>query len=106
MGPNETTTGGPDVCLTSPASIKQIAGDGNCFYRCIAQAITGSQSQHLAIRTALVDHMRRFGDTQNEYMGMTPEDYIASRRVGDDGIWATDIEIQAMSHMLKVNIYT
>ena len=39
-GSNGVMPGGPDICLTTPVSIKRIIGDGNCFYRSIAFAIT------------------------------------------------------------------
>lgn len=102
-GPNEIAPGGPEVCLTVPASIKCINGDGNCFYRAISYVITGSQSQHSAVRRAIVDHMRAIGDRL--IASGRIEQYIADNAVERSGTWATDTEINAASHLLKTSIY-
>ena len=93
---NGVTPGGPDICLTTPVSIKHIIGDGNYFYRSIAFAITGSQRQHLAVRQAIIDHMLVVGDalTGNSSIGI--EEYITNNSVELPGTWATENEIYAV----------
>jgi hypothetical protein len=52
--------GGPNVILKRPnlrAVVKGV-GDGNCLFRCFSYILTGSQDQHMAIRMAIVAHMR------------------------------------------------
>lgn len=34
------------------------------------------------------------------------ENYIASSSMSQNGVWATEVEILAMAHLLKVDIYT
>ena len=82
---NGVMPGGPDICLTTPVSIKRIIGDSNCFYRSIAFAITGSQRQHLAVRQAIVNHMLVVGDvlTGNSSIGI--EEYITNNSVERPG---------------------
>ena len=51
--------GGPNTLLTRPdcRSLKRIVGDGNCLFRSLCYIITGSEEQHFALRTAIVQHM-------------------------------------------------
>ena len=107
-GPNGITSGGPEVCLTVPAIIKSICGDGNCFYCAIAYVITGSQRQHLAVHQAIVDHMRSMGDQLTEDLsgGIGIEQYIADNFVECSGSWATETEMYAASHLLRMSLFT
>eukprot|EP00731_Ephydatia_muelleri_P001725 Em0001g1725a len=52
--------GGPNVVLRRPnlRTVVKGVGDGNCLFRCFSYILTGSQNQHLAIRMAIVAHMR------------------------------------------------
>ena len=58
-GKNRVRPGGPNVSLTPPdmRTIKRIMGDSNCLFRSLAYIITGSEDQHMAIRTAILEHM-------------------------------------------------
>ena len=105
IGHNGIATGGPDVCLTTPFSIKRIRGDGNCFYRSISHIITGSEDQHLAVRKAVVNHMRIMGNVLTGDSTVDIETYINNSRVERDGTWAVEVNIYATSHLLKVYIY-
>ena len=105
-GPNGVTPGGTEVCLTKPVSLKRIAGDGNCFYRSISFIITGSQSQRLAVRQAIVDQMRIIGDRLIGDPTIGIERYIQSNKVERNGSWATEVEIYALSHLLRTCIYS
>ena len=44
--------GGPNISLTRPdmRTVKRIEGDGNCLFRAFSYLITGSESQHMAVR--------------------------------------------------------
>ena len=80
-------------------------GDGNWFYRSIAFAITGSQTQHLAVRQAIVDHMLVVGDvlTGNSSIGIA--EYITNNSVERPGTWATENEIYAVCHLLRIDLH-
>ena len=97
MGPNSVTSGGPEVCLTVPVSIRQIVGDGNCFYRAISDIVTGSQSQHLGIRRATVDHMSSLEESSGGI-----EAHIANHSTVGCGQW---VEMYALAHLLRVHLY-
>ena len=55
-GKNKARCGGPNVPLTPPdmRTVKHIRGDGNCLFRAFSYIITGSEEQHMAVRTAIV----------------------------------------------------
>ena len=57
-GKNRVRPGGPSVSLTPPdmRRVKHIIGDGNCLFRSLAYIVSGSDDQHMAIRTIL-EHM-------------------------------------------------
>ena len=48
--------GGPNVDLRPPNHIKRIRGDGNCLFRSFSYIITGSEEQHMAVSTAILNH--------------------------------------------------
>ncbi len=62
MDQNGVTPGGSNVLLTRPTNFKRIVGDGNCLFRSFSLILTGSEEQHLAIRGAIIQHMRTIGD--------------------------------------------
>ena len=99
---------GTKEALLSPCSLKTVIGDGNCFYRCISYCVTGSQDFHFNIRQKLVSHMRMNGDVMRTLIpgGAGVLDYIKQRKLGHPGMWATEVEIHAMAHMLQTDIYT
>ena len=38
-------------------TVKHITGDGNCLFHSFAYIMTGSEDQHMAVRTAILQHM-------------------------------------------------
>ena len=56
---------GPNVPLKRPnfQTCISIRGDGNCFFRAIAHAITGSQQRHKQLRAMIIDHMRTYSSS-------------------------------------------
>ena len=59
INPVRYAPGGLDVILTLPdtSSLKWIGGDGNCLFRTLCYIITGSETQHFELRSAIVAHM-------------------------------------------------
>ncbi|XP_072554172.1 uncharacterized protein [Paramormyrops kingsleyae] len=93
-----------DPCRTMP-----ITGDGNCFFRSVAFAITGSEREHRKIRCAVVAHMLR---DESRYAACLREghssvtQYVAASRMKYVGTWASEVEIQAAANLLGVHIFT
>ena len=83
--PNNLQPGGPNVALTRPILTKSIYGDGNCLFRCFSYIITGSQEHHMAVRSALVDHMVSIPAV----FGGNVEDYLAHTNMNRSGTWGT-----------------
>ncbi|XP_072572246.1 uncharacterized protein [Paramormyrops kingsleyae] len=78
-----------DPCRTMP-----ITGDGNCFFRSVAFAITGSEREHRKIRCAVVAHILR---DESRYAACLREghssvtQYVAASRMKYVGTWASEI---------------
>ncbi|XP_071948934.1 uncharacterized protein [Antedon mediterranea] len=98
-----------NMYIGKPTHITKIMGDGNCFYRCVAYLISGTQINHLVLRQAIVNHLLQTNDTfkstLQEGYGSVRE-YVFKQRVMNSGTWACDIEISAMANMLDFDIYT
>ena len=97
--------------LRPPTHSIDVVGDGACFFRCIALAITGTQDYHFIIRRAVLAHMRANPhivegsgvlDGENVYV---VEDHIRRTNMESLTSWATQAEIFVTAHMLKTAIY-
>ena len=111
-------SGGPDVILTRPntTSLKKIGGDGNCLFRSLCYIITGSQTQHFELRSAIVAHMLSIHNLlcglgsdghRNYFYGNydSVETYLATSNMANNGTWGTDTEMCVLAHLLNVVVY-
>ncbi|XP_071958642.1 uncharacterized protein [Antedon mediterranea] len=92
-----------------PLQIKNITGDGNCFYRAISYIISGTENNHLILRKAITNHLLESDDMfsnalSDEYR--TVKEYVIKKRVMDNGTWASNTEISAMANLLNTDIYS
>ena len=85
-------SGGPNADLRPPNHIKYIRGDGNCLFRPFSYIITGSEEQHMAVRTAILNHR-----IDNAYFLLghyipaqysSVQDYIQEKGMDQPHIWA------------------
>ena len=115
--------GGPDTILTRPdcRSLKRIVGDGNCLFRSLCYIITGSEEQHFALRTAIVQHMLSipymfvgYGtDGQPNCVSLfchphhyeSVEEYVRQTRMDFDRVWGTNVEMACLAHILRAPVY-
>lgn len=81
--------------LGQPCKRTAIKGDGNCFFRAISQVLSGTEDNHETIRAALVSEMR-----------LTNAEYVQESGMDRVGVWATEVEIEALAAMLSTRIYT
>ncbi|XP_038066365.1 uncharacterized protein LOC119736418 [Patiria miniata] len=92
-----------------PDCIRNIKGDGNCFFRAISFAISGTEANHMRLRMATVNHLLKHA---SQYKGLLREgftdveEYVRRARMFCSGKWATEVEIMAAGHMLETDIYT
>ena len=117
------SNGGPDVVLTRPdcRSLKKIKGDGNCLFRALCFIITGSEDQHFALRTKIIEHMlciphmfEGYGaDGEMNCINLfhhptqyeSVDDYIQRSRIDTDGVWGTNVEMACLAHILQAPVY-
>ncbi|XP_053175962.1 uncharacterized protein LOC128359493 [Scomber japonicus] len=95
--------------LGSPCKKENIVADGNCFFRAVSLAVSGTQKSHRKIRLAVVKHLEKNASQYNsllrsEYSSVA--DYIRESKMRYVGTWATEVEIQAAADCLGVNIFT
>ncbi|XP_076872152.1 uncharacterized protein LOC143522233 [Brachyhypopomus gauderio] len=97
------------VVMSEPCNTQTITSDGNCFFRSLAFAISGSEKEHRKIRCATVKHIEK---NEARYVNYLREgyscvsQYIYKTRMKYVGTWATEVEIQAAADLIGVNIHT
>ncbi|XP_076870505.1 uncharacterized protein LOC143521483 isoform X1 [Brachyhypopomus gauderio] len=95
--------------MGAPCKTQTITGDGNCFFRSLAFAISGSEKEHRKIRCATVKHIEK---NEARYVNYLREgyscvsQYISKTRMKYVGTWATEMEIQAAADLVGLHIYT
>ncbi|XP_061601162.1 uncharacterized protein LOC133463585 [Cololabis saira] len=95
--------------LGVPCKNENIEADGNCFFRALSQAVSGTQSSHRKIRLAVVKHLQKNASEyisilRSEYSSVA--DYVRESKMTYVGSWATEVEIQAAADCLGVDIFT
>ncbi|XP_071476043.1 uncharacterized protein [Diadema antillarum] len=93
--------------LSQPLTIYRITGDGNCFYRAISYVTCGKEDSHRDVRKAVVKHILQ---NKQDYVSLLRSGYtdivkyIAKERVFNNGTWATELEIMALSNLLDTDV--
>lgn len=84
--------------------IKEISGDGNCLFRAISDQITGNENLHGEYRVLAIDFMRSNSDDFSPFVEDDEPfgDYL--KRMSKLGVWGGNMELQALSLVLNVNI--
>ncbi|KAG1657729.1 hypothetical protein FOA52_011991 [Chlamydomonas sp. UWO 241] len=85
--------------------VKQVTGDGNCFFRSLGDQMEGSESGHALLRARVMDHIQ---ENKDDYAPFVEDDepfekYV--KRMRKDGCWAGHMELIAASKVLGVSIY-
>ena len=79
-------------------AIRPIDGDGNCLFRAVSDQIYGTDAHHRLIRHACCDYILSERDYFVQYVeGEDLKSYVERKR--QDGVWADDLEIQALSEI-------
>ena len=105
---SEVYVGGPnESVLTSPAHTHSIIGDGNCLFRAVSFAVTGSEEHHLHIRHCACGHMKSLGRKMSSVIGgQTVVDYLRQTRMYQSATWGSQVELFTLAHLLKTDIYS
>ncbi|XP_076814492.1 uncharacterized protein LOC143460759 [Clavelina lepadiformis] len=80
----------------------QIIQDGNCLYRALAQALIHDQSKHLIVRKEVVQFI---SENRKDFENIVEGDFdIFLNEAIQDGVWASYIEILALTWLLDINV--
>ena len=83
----------------APETIRDVKGDGNCFFRCISVFLNGDEDKHEDIRRNVVETLR---DNKDRYKHLVDGDFDThiqnmSKATGSRNSWATEAELCATS---------
>ncbi|XP_066488744.1 OTU domain-containing protein 4 isoform X2 [Tiliqua scincoides] len=78
---------------------KRVAKDGSCLFRAVAEQVFHSQAQHIAIRMACINYLRKNREKFEEFIEGSFEDYLKSLENPQE--WVGQVEISALSLMYK-----
>ena len=87
--------------------VHNISGDGNCLFRALSQAVTGSQSQHSLLRMYITNHMSTpalADKLKRMFLTGDATGYSHIVSMQDDGRWGTHIEIAMSAHLFDCSI--
>lgn len=80
-----------------------VKSDGNCVYRAVSDQLTGEENLHDLYRKFACDYIQAHRDDYEPFVeDETFEEYLED--ISQEGVWAGNIELQALSLALDVNI--
>ena len=98
----------------------RVLGDGNCLFRAVSRHVTGTESNHYAVRKAAVQFLREHpslieyisggADPPREprkrarFLNAHVREYLKNSKMAKLGVWGADVEVFLLSSMLDVNI--
>ena len=88
-------------------TIHTVKGDGNCLFRALSLAVTGTQQQHDIIRSYVVNHMLHVNlraSMERLFIGRNRTYDKHLHAMQKTGEWGTDIEIIAAAHLFNCSI--
>ena len=94
-----------------PWQTEKISMDGNCFFRTISKILSGSEKNHVKLRAEVCRYIISEGNSIiNQYLRTINHDstvvsYLKTSGMTEAGIWASDVEIVALSSMLDSDVY-
>ena len=99
-----------EVCYEIwPHLLDRVVGDGHCGFRALSKSITGTESNHAALRASLVAFMR-ISSTGRRRPWLVPSKsyptinaYILDKNMATTG-WMSDIELQFIASLLQIRI--
>ena len=105
---NKCAPGGPDIGLKHPTFVHKITGDGNCLFRALSYIISGSETQHLKVRSLIVEHLKSshaYSRLHPNYIPDTSvEQYIERTGMDRNGTWGGTVEFVVLAHLVGVNV--
>ena len=108
--PPSTLTNIEDFLKNQNRSLHIVPADGNCMYRSLSHQLCGSEEHHVQLRIMLLQVIQSNYNTYCQYWikdmpwGMVSFDKHLED-LGKPGSWGTQVELQACSDCINVNIY-
>ena len=86
-------------------------GDGNCYFRAISFAVSGSQEYYAEVRQCICDYIENFPGhlnavLQNSHDVRSGKEYLKKSEMQKNNEWGTEIEILATAKCFKCDIFT
>ena len=92
-----------------PLATARIAADGNCFFRSVSLAVTGSQEFHEELHLLITTYMiHKSTDPMLSSLGSpdgSMESYMKRSRMQTLGTWATELEVIVAASLLNTTTY-
>ena len=95
-----------------PSKVKQIDKDRNCLFRAISYMLVGHKENYDEIRQKICsfieeDHkdMKQFIDIDEKGNVIPGEVYVKNKGMRENKKWGTDVEINALAIMCKINVF-
>ncbi|KAI4887345.1 hypothetical protein NFI96_002624 [Prochilodus magdalenae] len=93
----------PPVLMGDPCKTQSIRGDGNCFFRALAFAVSGSETDHRKIRRAVTIHMEK-NESRKILNGKMPEESVGNNLTLDPIPPALQNLNSLEQHLIGMNI--
>uniref|UniRef100_A0A914W523 RNA-directed DNA polymerase n=1 Tax=Plectus sambesii TaxID=2011161 RepID=A0A914W523_9BILA len=93
-----------------PKQTLDVAGDGNCGFRALSLAITGTEAFHAklwkAVCSTLLQEHKEFGPFIDgaDDSKLAVSNYLKESKMEQAGVWATGIELKAAARLLGVDV--
>lgn len=84
--------------------IRDVANDGNCFFRAVSDQLYGCEDEHPNLRQLACDYLQQHADHYQHFIDeeQSFDEYVNEMR--NDAVWADNLELQAISMACNVNI--
>ena len=106
----DASLNGQSLKTYQPWRYIDIQGDGNCLFRCFSKILTGSEKHHLKLRGEICRYMVTQGRNTigwyfQQVQSTTPAKYLRASGMLMEMIWGGDVELMALSALLKTEIF-
>ncbi len=87
---------------------RDVKADGNCFFRCLAHFVTGSEDDHSMVRKVLCRYMCEELDADfcQKLLDEPADSYLEKTQMAQNGVWGTTNEIFAAANWLNTTVTT
>ena len=88
-----------------PTKRIKVIGDGNCLFRAVSHAVTGSQDHHKLLRQLTVEQMPKRGKTFRQFSDKDAKDYLNQSKMDQVSVWRTEVELFTLASLLELSIF-